>query len=477
MLALTGLLTIVLLLAAIISKKMSPLVALILIPLGGALVTAHFVEAGKFIVGGVKDVAPVAGMFIFAIIYFGVMTDAGMLDPIIDRILRAVGSHPSRITMGTALLALLIHLDGSGAVTFLITIPAMLPLYERLGMDRRVLACVASLAAGVNFLPWTGPTIRASSALGIPAIEIFRPLIPVQAVGLVYVFAAAYWLGKREEKRLGRSGISRSGQPSCQDDAEPKQIHPGPGNYTGSGEPLDRPTPGPQLEAGSHDARKHRIGRQLSEPEMNLRRPHHFWPNLALTLVLMAAIISGKVEPVVAFMAGTALALLFNYPDVRQQRARVDAHAKPALMMAGILLAAGAFIGIMNGSGMLGAMAHAAVAHIPSPLAAHIPFMLGLVSMPLSLLFDPDSFYFGVLPVVADVAGSFGVLPIHAAQAALLGQMTTGFPVSPLTPATFLIVGLAGVELSEHQKFTAPFLFAASVVMTLASVAFGIFPF
>jgi CitMHS family citrate-Mg2+:H+ or citrate-Ca2+:H+ symporter len=360
------------------------------------------------------------------------MADAGMLDPVIDRILQAVGSRPTRIVPGTALLALLIHLDGSGAVTFLITIPAMLPVYERLGMDKRVLACVASLAAGVNFLPWTGPTIRASAALHVPVTQIFKPLIPVQIVGLLYVFAAAYWLGRREEKRLGLSG-------------------------------------------GGHAAGE--VGqRRLSEEEKGLRRPRNFWPNLVLTVLLMTAMVGGCVEPVVVFMLGTVLALLFNYPRVDDQRARIDAHARTALLMAGILLAAGAFTGIMKESGMLAAMARAAIGHIPRGLARHIPVALGLSSMPLSLLFDPDSFYFGVLPVVAEVAKGLGVQPTQVAQAALLGQMTTGFPVSPLTPATFLIVGLAGVELGDHQKFTIPFLFAGSVLMTIACVVFDVFP-
>jgi CitMHS family citrate-Mg2+:H+ or citrate-Ca2+:H+ symporter len=431
MLALLGLLSIVVLLATIFSKRMSPLVALIAVPVLAALVGGFGTDIGKFIVRGIRDVAPVAGMFVFAVIYFGIVTDAGLLEPLIDRILRSVGTRPTRIVMGTALLALVVHLDGSGAVTFLITIPAMRPLYERLNIDRRVLACVASLAAGVNFLPWTGPTIRASSALSMPVAELFIPLIPVQAVGLLYVFAVAYWLGKREEKRLGLTGDVCSAE-------------------------VD-----------------HRRQSEVGQP---LRLPRNFWLNLVLTVVIMGGLVSGKVEPVVVFMLGTVVALLLNDPSADQQRARIEAHARPALMMAAVLLAAGAFIGIMKESGMLTAMARAAVGHLPRALAAHIPFGLGLISMPLSLLFDPDSFYFGVLPVVAEVAKGHGVPVAQVGQAALLGQMTTGFPVSPLTPATYLIVGLAGVELSDHQRFTIPYLFGASVLMTIVSVVFGVFP-
>jgi len=372
-------------------------------------------------------------MFVFAILFFGVVTDAGMLDPIIDRILRTVGTRPTRIVMGTTLLALLIHLDGSGAVTFLITIPAMLPLYERLGIDKRILACAASLAAGVNFLPWTGPMIRASAALKLPIPTIFNPLIPIQIIGLIFIFGVSYWLGWREERRLGLGG--------------------------GAGVDLV-------------------AQRTLTDSERALRRPQNFWINIVLTLVVLGTmvVLGDKLPPAIVFMIGTCLALLINYRDVDMQRARVDAHSKAALLMASILLAAGVFTGIMGGTGMLKALAQTAVTFVPVNSAHLMPIGLGLISMPLSLLFDPDSFYFGVLPVLAEVGGKLGVPAVQIAQGALLGQMTTGFPVSPLTPATFLVVGLCGIDLADHQKFTIPFLFAASVVMTIACVVLGIFP-
>jgi len=431
MLALLGTLTVVVLLALIMLNLLSPLVALIAVPVAAALVGGFGLATGKFIIAGISGIAPVAGMFVFAILYFGVMTDAGMLDPIIDRILRTVGSRPTRIVVGSTLLALLIHLDGSGAVCFLITIPAMLPLYEKLGMDRRILACVASLAAGVNFLPWTGPTLRASAALHVSVTELFRPMILVQLIGQLFVFTVAYLLGRREERRLGLLG---------------------------------------------NVAVQHDFTREMTAEQSRLRRPSLFWFNLLFTLTIMAVMIWGVADPVVMFMLGLVVALIVNYPSPAEQRARIDAHARAALLMAGILFAAGAFTGIMSGTGMLKAMAQAAVAHVPPSMGNQIPFVLGLLSMPLSLLFDPDSFYFGVLPVVAEVSKGLGGQPIQVAQAALLGQMTTGFPVSPLTPATFLVVGLAGIELSAHQRYTIPYLFGASVLMTFAAVALGVFP-
>jgi CitMHS family citrate-Mg2+:H+ or citrate-Ca2+:H+ symporter len=430
LLVLLGVLTIAALLTAIMLNRMSPIAALILMPVAAALIGGFGTSTAGFMVRGIAEIAPVAGMFVFAILYFGVQTDAGLLEPLLRNVIRFAGSRPSLIVPASALLALLVHLDGSGAVCFLVVIPALLPLYERLGMDRRILACATSLAAGVNVLPWTGPTLRASAALKTPIMDIFRPMIGVQAAGLIFVFATCFWLGRREEQRLRASAPADTKTAILEDTPE----------------------------------------------RLALQRPRLFWFNLLLTLAVLGGMIFSTLPPVVLFMVGTAVALVVNYPSATEQRARVDAHARAALLMAAVLLAAGAFTGIMAGTGMLKAMAQAAVAAVPPGAGSHIPFGLSLVAMPLSLAFDPDSFYFGVLPILAHTVQSLGGTAIQTAQAALVGQMTTGFPVSPLTPATFLVAGLCRLELGAHQRFTFPFLYGASLVMAVTAVLLGLFP-
>lgn len=425
-----GALTIVgVILAVILTNRLSPLAAMILVPVIGAILLGQGAGVPGWIIAGVTKIAPVAGMFVFAILFFGVVSDAGLLAPLVGAVLRLVGRKPSRITMGTALLALLIHLDGSGAVCFLITVPAMLPLYDQLGMDRRILACCASLAAGVNFLPWTGPTLRASAALHLTPAQIFRPMLPVQLVGLVFVFAAAWWMGRGEERRLA----ALPGAPAAPD-AVP--------TVTATADPL--------------------------------HRPRLFWLNLAITLAVIALMVTGVAEPAVVFMVAFALVLTINYPRAEEQRLRIEAHARPAMMMAGVLFAAGAFTGIMNGAGLIHALAQSSVALVPEGMGRSIPLLIALTAMPLSVVFDPDSFYFGVLPVVAQVAGHFGVPSVQVAQAALLGMHTVGFPISPLTPATFLVAGLSRIELGAHQRFAFPWLLGATLVMTVAALAIGL---
>lgn len=433
MILFTGIAITVVLLALILSKKVSALSALILVPIIGSLMAGFGLDTADFAIQGIKNIAPVVAMFVFAILFFGVLTDAGMFDPIINTILRLVGRNPVKITIGTAILSMIVHLDGSGAVTFLIAVPAMLPLFEELKMDKRVLACVVALGAGtMNLVPWGGPTIRAATALQVEITELYTPVMIPQLFGILFVLVIAWYLGSKEAKRLQLGSID--------------------------------------------DDKVDGYQKKVSEEEKRIRRPRLFWFNILLTIAVIVLLIRGIVAPALPFMLGTIIALMVNYPNLKDQASRIDFHAKASLLMASILLAAGVFTGIMTESGMIAEMASAMADVIPDGAGEQIPLIMAVTSMPLSFVFDPDSFYFGFLPVISEVAGQFNVEPISVGQAAILGQMTTGFPLSPLTATTFLLIGLAKVDLAEHQWFTFKYAFGATIVMTIASILIGTIP-
>ncbi|MCA6295239.1 MAG: citrate transporter [Phenylobacterium sp.] len=423
--ALAGFLLVAVFTALIMSGRLAPAPALVLTPLIFGLMVGHGTDLGPMVLEGLREVAPTGVMLLFAILTFGILTDAGLFDPLVRLIVRRAGGDPFKVTLGATALAAVISLDGDGSTTYLITCAAMLPLYRRLGMNPLHLACLLMLMSGVmNLSPWGGPTGRAAAALGLDVTAVFLPLLPAMGAGLFAVFALATALGLAERRRLGV-------------------------------------LEGPALAPDEEDRQAPRL-------------------RYALNLLILAALMAGLIAPAfgiktlplpVLMMTAFALALTLNHPRRADQAEKIAAHAPADLSVAALIFAAGVLTGVMKGTGMVEGMSAALVAAIPEALGPHLAPAVAAASLPGTFFLSNDAFYFGMLPVLAEAGAAHGIAPEAMARAALMGQPF--HLLSPLVPSTWLLVGLIRVEMGAHQRFTALPAAGVCLAMALAAMATG----
>ena len=163
--------------------------------------------------------------------------------------------------------------------------------------------------------------------MGDNPVAFFLPVLPAVLVGLVCVLVISAFLGAGEKKRIGAVALQAAGNTE----------------------------------------------QELTEEQKALLRPHLFWVNIILIVAAIVSLLFSGFAPAVVFMAFYVLATVINYPSVKDSKARVDAHAKEALMMCSVLFAAGCFTGIMQGTGMITEMASTLVSIIPIRWASSSP--------------------------------------------------------------------------------------------------------
>lgn len=477
MLTILGFAMIATFLVLIMMKKMSPIAALVLIPALFCVFVGKGAHLGDYVIDGVSSLAPTAAMLMFAIVYFGVMIDVGLFDPIVRGILRFCKADPMRIVVGTALLAAIVSLDGDGSTTFMITVSAMYPLYKRLKMSLVVMTGVAAMANGVmNTLPWGGPTARAATALKLDASDVFVPMIPALLVGLLGVVLLAYVLGLRERRRLGALTLEETPAEEGAGARETETVLVGAGSGTGSGAVTGA---GPGEEAPSAggsgvgtDADAQDDDFRGLDPDRPTLRPKLYWFNALLTVVLLTAMIMEWLPIPVLFLLGAALALTVNFPHIPDQKARIAAHADNVLNVSGMVFAAAVFTGVLQGTGMVDHMAEWLVGIVPEAMGPHMALVTGVLSLPLTYFMSNDGFYFGVLPVLAEAGAAHGVSPLEMARASLVGQPL--HMSSPLVPAVYVLVGMARVEFGDHTRFVVKWAALTCLLILAAGILFGI---
>ncbi|CAL9565286.1 Citrate transporter [Streptomyces sp. enrichment culture] len=471
MLTILGFVMIATFLVLIMLKKMSPIAALVLIPALFCVLVGKGAHLGDYVVDGVTDLAPTAAMLMFAIIYFGVMIDVGLFDPVVRAILGFCKADPMRIVVGTAVLAAIVSLDGDGSTTFMITVSAMYPLYKRLKMSLVVMTGVAAMANGVmNTLPWGGPTARAATALKVDAVDIFVPMIPALAAGLLFVLLLAYVLGVRERRRLGVLTLDEAFAEGKEKETETVLVGAGAGAAGGRGKAR---TGGSGAAAPApHDAADRGDGLHGIDPDRPTLRPRLYWFNALLTVALLTSMIMEWLPIPVLFLLGAALALTVNFPHMPDQKARIAAHAENVLNVSGMVFAAAVFTGVLQGTGMVDHMATWLVGNIPDGMGPHMALVTGLLSIPLTYFMSNDGFYFGILPVLAEAGQAHGVSTLEIARASIVGQPL--HMSSPLVPAVYVLVGMAKVEFGDHTRFVVKWAALTCLVVLGAAVLFGI---
>lgn len=473
MLTILGFAMIATFLVLIMMKKMSPIAALVLIPALFCVFVGKGAKLGDYVIEGVTSLAPTAAMLMFAIVYFGVMIDVGLFDPIVRGILKFCKADPMRVVVGTAILAAIVSLDGDGSTTFMITVSAMYPLYKRLKMSLVVMTGVAAMANGVmNTLPWGGPTARAATALKLDASDIFVPMIPALAVGLLAVFVLSYFLGLRERKRLGVLTLDEVLGEEKVEEKETETVLVGAGGAGGSGAAkAPQGTGGSGSGTDAEDAEDDERFQAL-DPDRSTLRPKLYWFNALMTVALLTAMIMEWLPIPVLFLIGAALALTVNFPHIPDQKARLAAHADNVLNVSGMVFAAAVFTGVLQGTGMVDHMAKWMVDVIPEGMGPHMALVTGILSLPLTYFMSNDGFYFGVLPVLAEAGAAHGVTPLEMARASLVGQPL--HMSSPLVPAVYVLVGMAKVEFGDHTRFVVKWAALTCLVILAAGILFGI---
>ena len=438
----------------IMKKKMSPFTALVLIPLIFAIILVatgqvQDVNIGTLIRQGLfgnnskdkltamKGTAETGVMLLFAILYFSTMLDAGLFDPITNKMIRFAKGDPMKVLMATSIVAAAVSLNGDGTTTTLICCSAFVPIYKKLDMKLMNLGVLVILQNTImNLLPWGGPTARAMSVLGVEA-DILGYLAPGMILSVLYViFVVARSMGKKERARLGIQELT---------DAE-----------------LDELT-------------------TITDPEvLEKRRPQNFLINAILTIVLIGWLVAGsfidaiEVKPVVLFLVGTGLALMINYPDLKAQAKRIGDNAGDAVQVVLLVFAAGVFMGLFQGTGMATALTNSIVQIIPQQLAGFWSLIIAIISVPGTFFLTNDGFYYGVLIPFAEIGRQYGFTDMQMALASLMGQAF--HLLSPLVAFIYLLLRLTGLDMGEWQKESAKYAAVIFVIFVVTIVLMGHMP-
>lgn len=431
-LAIIGFILIIALMYVLIAEKMSPPVAFVLFPLIAAiLIGADITEISHYVQTGLESILNTAVLFLFSISFFTLMSEQGLFDPLVDFIIGKVGKNITAIFIAVILVATVAHLDGSGASTYLITIPAFKPIMDRLNVrPTAFLGTVIGLMSAMNIIPWGGPTIRAASVAQVEVFDLYGFILPAVIFMFILAAAIAVFHSRRESKQ------------------------------------------GAGLDA---DASVAEMAGDTTEGMKTSKKLYIF--NLALTIIMLALLFADIGLPMhFIFMVAFVIAIFVNFGSVKEQGKKIEEFGNNAIVMTMTLFSVGIFIGVIQESGMVEAMATTIINGLPDFISPHLHWFMALFAVPLMMVLGTDAFYFALLPIIIGVVEPFGITP-ETVAATFLITGTYGTYISPTVAANYVGIGLAETTIGEHIRANLPIMWGSSILTLIVATLLGVVQF
>ncbi|MCS3609552.1 SLC13 family permease [Erwinia rhapontici] len=426
----TGIVMFVILTWCLLKNKFPPSVLFIILPTVAALVCGFgFKELGEYVASGLKSVVGTATLVAFSAMFFTLMKEAGVFDVIVRFILRFVTQSTFSVLLATLVIASVCSLDGNAYATLLVTIPALLPLYEKMNISRKTLLMLVTVGVGVTGItPWGGSLNRAIAVTHLDILDVYYKLIPLQVV-LFVLGVILCWYMARVENKSG-SGISKE------------------------------------------------AFLVMREEMLTSKGDHNPWllrANFVLVIATIVILVSGLVAGNFLFMIAFSLAVMINYPDAKKAQQKIKDYALTIFPVIVIFLTIGVFVGILQNTGIIKELVNELAAVLPSSLGPYLYIILAAFSVPIVILIGSDAFYFALLPLAVGLGQSFDVSPLHVTIAMLITEQI-GLLLSPVIPATHLGLGLLNLQVGEHIRHSIVKIWIMSVCALLAAVVLGIIP-
>lgn len=366
-------------------------------------------------------------MIIFAMLYFGLLTETGFFNKIGSAVFRMTKGKMSvwTVMIMTVILTAIGMLTATIGTTYLVVFPLMMVFYNRMDFDKKAaLIIVTCTCSAMCFLPWGIGMAFTASYANVEIMDLCMRTIPITFTFIPVIILEVLYFGREHKKKGGLMKVELSEQ---------------------------------------------ELNELLSKDTDNNKKDN-FVINLLVFVMCISTLVSG-VPSYLVFMFGTMITLMINFSDPKAAGPVVGRISGQTMGIIIMLVGVSMYVGIFSGAGMVTALGEFLVALCPQFMLRYFHLLL-LAACVVVIRFVPFQFYNSCMPLLVSIGQSAGLAPEMVA-AAYVNNLSFGTGSSPINPSTYIGTSLLEIDMTEYSNKAVPIQTVANILVILICVVLG----